>query len=653
MCKRHGESAPTTDMKRTTVLLIILSAWLPLCVMVAKGKMQGSKHSPVVGTAMELFGAAIEAHGINGVTVYQLDMANNKDMKALKAMSVPVLNFITRPDAFWVGMRGGRAVVVGSNGRGAAYGLLHLSTLDSIAPNYETIQIPSVEYRGLFMEGGSATDCRRLFAQMLRLHANTLWLPSNDNHKASRSLADSFGIVLATPRGASSLHLQEHKKGTTVDIGWTDDDFGYIRPIGQKDDDGVVYHLCPGRQDSFSGLCTLQPGLVANEMKTAYGNGGDKLWVAVVDDIEAAACQLNMFMDMAWDIGSVRTDSTSSYVQKWLTGEFGGRAAEALAPAMSQFYRLTGIRRPELTSFARQNAAYVNNVAAMTNYMDFNAEEFGNELERYINDYRSVWRQVKAAKASVDSTRRDRYRALVERPAYCSALMAEMCLQAQEARLIGRPASFHHDSEALESAARSMKAYERLRAIEGVSRVSPPQLPDTLSRAEVEHYYSAEPVDAPFTDDNTIVRNASNFASASAGVRRVDLLGHSLSAMDMYADDSLVYHFSSGVTGGVLRLAFVPTHALDGGSLQCSVSIDGRPATTVVVSNAPGSARWTCGVLRGQAVVTLPVSLAAGSHTLTVKALSDHVVLDQWMIDRDTDRRFYIFPTQSAPLGKN
>lgn len=643
-------------MKRTTILLIILSAWLPLCVVGAKGKMQGSRHSPIVATAMELFGAAIGAHGINGVTVYQLDMASNKDMKAIKAMRVPVLNFITRPDAFWAGMRGGRVVVVGSNGRGAAYGLLHLSMLDSIASNYETMQAPSVEYRGIFMDSGDETDCRRLFAQMLRLHANTLWLPSNDHHKVSRSLADSFGIVLATPRGAASMHLQEHKKSTTVDIGWTDDDFGYIRPIGQKDDDGAVYHLCPGRQDSFSGLCTTQPGLVANEMKTAYGNGGDKLWMAVVRDTVAADCQLKLFMDMAWDISSVRPDSTSSYVEKWLTREFGGRAAATLAPAMRQFYRLTGMRRPELAAFARQNTGYVNSVAAMANHMEFNAEEFGNELERYINDYRSVWRQVKAAETFVDSALRDRYRTMVERPVYSSALMAEMNLQAQEARLIGRPASFHHDSEALESAARSMKAYERLRAIwdNGThgAKVRAPLLPDTLSRAEVEQYYSPEPVEAPFTDDNTIVRNASGFASASAGVRRVDLLGHSLCAMDMYAGDSLTYSFSSGVTGGVLRLAFIPTHALDGGSLQCCVSIDGRAATTVVASDDPGSARWTCGVLRGQSVVTLPVSLAAGSHTLTVKALSDHVVLDQWMIDRDTDRRFYIFPTQSAPLGR-
>ena len=51
-------------------------------------------------------------------------------------------------------------------------------------------------------------------------------------------------------------------------------------------------------------------------------------------------------------------------------------------------------------------------------------------------------------------------------------------------------------------------------------------------------------------------------------------------------------------------------------------------------------------MLRGQALVTLPVALSSGAHTLTIKALSDHVVFDEWMIDRDADRHFYVFPNR-------
>ena len=116
--------------------------------------------------------------------------------------------------------------------------------------------------------------------------------------------------------------------------------------------------------------------------------------------------------------------------------------------------------------------------------------------------------------------------------------------------------------------------------------------------------------------------------------------------MELNQGDSVTYRFTSGTVGGVLRLAFVPTHALDGGSLQCAVSIDSQAARTVIVSPDARGDQWADGVLRGQALVTLPVALAAGTHTLKVKALSDHVIFDEWMIDRDADRRFYVFPNR-------
>lgn len=42
---------------------------------------------------------------------------------------------------------------------------------------------------------------------------------------------------------------------------------------------------------------------------------------------------------------------------------------------------------------------------------------------------------------------------------------------------------------------------------------------------------------------------------------------------------------------------------------------------------------WKQNVLRGQAVRELPVELKKGSHTLVIKALDNHIIADQWMID--------------------
>ena len=37
-------------------------------------------------------------------------------------------------------------------------------------------------------------------------------------------------------------------------------------------------------------------------------------------------------------------------------------------------------------------------------------------------------------------------------------------------------------------------------------------------------------------------------------------------------------------------------------------------------------------------------SLTKGSHTLSITALDNHIILDQWMLDFKTDRKAYMFP---------
>lgn len=91
------------------------------------------KHSPVVGKALQLMAADMGKTTAKGrgeassLTVYQLDMASNKDLKALSQMTVPALDIIAHKDAFWIGSRMGKTIVVGSNGRGTAYGIMRFA----------------------------------------------------------------------------------------------------------------------------------------------------------------------------------------------------------------------------------------------------------------------------------------------------------------------------------------------------------------------------------------------------------------------------------------------------------------------------------------------------------------------------------------------
>lgn len=647
------------------------------------------KHSPVVGKALQLMAADMGKTTAKGrgeassLMVYQLDMASNKDLKALSQMTVPAMDIIAHKDAFWIGSRMGKTIVVGSNGRGTAYGIMRFAQGEGadFGKKGET-HIPSVEYRGISLEGQAPTDYRQLFGLMLRQRANLLcegWdrgeAPSHFAHDL-RALADSFGIVLATPHGSHGLRLQGEKKSLNVNIGWADDNYGYMKPAYDDPDDdcGAVYHLAySGRPHSYLWLCTTQPGLLANEMGTAFDRGANRLWMCVVHNPYVAAYQLSLFLDMAWDVKSVDRANVGNHLNGWLTNNFGHRAANALMKPLARYYRLTNIRRPEMMDFTIQKASSKHNKngdGGIAN-TEFNAEEFGNELDRYLNRYKDVADKVANVGRMIAAKDSDKYFTMVEYPVLASAMMAVKTLEAQESRLIARPVSFHHDSEALESAARSIRAYHRLQELtslydnamarmginvemnaapQGLAVFGKPLLTDTLSQKEIQEYGNYTHSDAPLTNLKGIVSLAASYSSASKGAKAINMLGRSMRAVSLNAGDSLTYRFTSGTLGGMLRLAFVPTHAPDGGMSQAEVRIDGGEPRTIIINDGTRSERWMKGVLRGQAVINLPVALEPGSHTLTIKALSDHVTFDEWMVDDDSDRQFYVFPIEPQSI---
>ena len=82
------------------------------------------------------------------------------------------------------------------------------------------------------------------------------------------------------------------------------------------------------------------------------------------------------------------------------------------------------------------------------------------------------------------------------------------------------------------------------------------------------------------------------------------------------------------------------------------MAVDGGEPQTFSIKEPYRSERWKENVMRGQAVVEIPVELSSGPHTLTLGAVDDHIVFDQWMVDFRPGRRFYLFPVQpsSSPI---
>ena len=126
------------------------------------------------------------------------------------------------------------------------------------------------------------------------------------------------------------------------------------------------------------------------------------------------------------------------------------------------------------------------------------------------------------------------------------------------------------------------------------------------------------------------------------------MLGHSMEAVSIPKNGDVIYHFHTHQDGNaILYTAMIPTQPNDRGDLRYQVMLDNQAPVTISLKEPYRSERWKQNVLRGQALRETPVKLDKGSHTLRIKALDNHIIMDQWMIDFTPNRPFYILPTNS------
>lgn len=469
-----------------------------------------------------------------------------------------------------------------------------------------------------------------------------------------------------------------------VTLMWCDDNYGYITRLSDEAEQrrqggaGVYYHLSYwGRPHDHLWLTTTQPGLIYNEMRAAYDHNVRKLWIVNVHDPKVAGYDLELFLDMAWNIDCVSASTLTDHYRAWLCRQFGREAGEFLFPAMHEFYRLCGERRPEFMGWSQtelDKRLYARGLSPVTN-TDFSTTAFGNELDRYLDRYADVSRAVKEAEALVRPELRDAYFAAIKYPVLAADAHARKMLEAQRARQYANGSTTKGKSDnaaALYTAvARSQAAYQEIRSLteyyngtmaggkwrrsmnmrpRDLPVYAAPSLPLLLSDAEVAEWLergAKESTAHPLDTDGTIARNACDYDEASPGVRPVQMLGHSMNAVSLPKGAALTYRFTAPRSGkAILRTAMIPTQPNDGGDLRYSVSIDGGEPTVYTLKEKFRSEGWKQNVLRGQALRELELDLTAGSHTLTITAIDSHIVADQWMIDYRADRKFYLFPVE-------
>ena len=109
-----------------------------------------------------------------------------------------------------------------------------------------------------------------------------------------------------------------------VTLMWCDDNYGYIRHFptaeerARKGGNGVYYHVSYwGRPHDYLWLGTFSPYLLFQQMKLAYDRGIQKMWILNVGDIKPAEYQIELFLDMAWDIEKVAKGGVGTHLESF------------------------------------------------------------------------------------------------------------------------------------------------------------------------------------------------------------------------------------------------------------------------------------------------------------------------------------------------
>lgn len=664
--------------------------------------------STVVKKALDLFESDMKA--VTGlaakqktgapIQIFQLDMLTNKEFSALEKLGAPIQKIITTHDAYYIGVRSNKVIVIGSDARGTAYAIMHLSQMAGVSPwtawndlkpqhrstlstpsNQEWIEKPRIEFRGLALNGSQWMNMQN-FCQMarlmLRLRCNTLW-QVDDKHSASydKAVVDSFEICVADNYKVTEVQGKKHKK--------------HKRNI---DHAKVLF------DDSQIQLQCVAPGLLLDALNNqdfheskgshhdkshstdssngkhhATTNTDDDAWIANVTNPSQSMFQLSMMTDLAWNSNALKM-GTKGYLQKWLSELFGNGLGKRIVPLMEEYYHLTNIRQP----------AYM---AMPYGDTEFHSGEFGNELERYLYAYDQLKTKVEALERTLSDDQKDGFFEVVKYPIFSAALIAEKELEAQEARHIARPGLFDKDDEAKAVAAVSLTAYNQLKQLNAQyttiasrhrrpksvvynDQAQSPILPGKLSDADIQKYrkeafdrtqdfrplsYYTGDVAAKNACDWTTTtparnmnadskKSSSSTSAPSESIQLLPLLGHSNQAVKLTKGATLNYTFYTRMSGDArFTLASIPNYMSGIKNRRVSVSIDHADPVELELNEAYNSKQWKMDLWRGQTLRNFYVTLPSGNHSLEITALDEGIILDQWIIDFDVDREYYVIPT--------
>jgi Glycosyl hydrolase family 115/Gylcosyl hydrolase family 115 C-terminal domain len=433
-----------------------------------------------------------------------------------------------------------------------------------------------------------------------------------------------------------------------VTLVWVDDNFGYIRRLSDPAERqrpggaGVYWHMSYyGSPHSYTWINTTAPALTWEELHKAWQNDARTLWVINVGDIKPGEIGIDYFSRLAWNPDGFSRGGQREFLHDFAARNFGQKFAQPLTDLLMEYYHLGTIRKPELMD---------------RNWALSLTPDRAKQLER---DYQDLLKREKSISAAVPADARDAYTEMVGFPARILAetgliFMADREIQETndvmansneigqlrndlEARVENyntkiAGGKWNHIMPGLVTGKNLMAWGSQVRWPwgEATNRPAVPREP------AVERVWRDAATADHFSDDENARWAIINGLGPSG--RDVALepanLESSWAAGDTNAP-SLEYRFRSKGGNAEALIDFLPTFRIyPGMKLRVSVSVDNQPATLVEVPGSSGAENEN-GAIRNAAVqdnyvraqIPLP-NLAAGRHTLAIRAVDPGVVID-------------------------
>ena len=413
-----------------------------------------------------------------------------------------------------------------------------------------------------------------------------------------------------------------------VTLMWCDDNYGYIRHFptaeerARKGGNGIYYHVSYwGRPHDHLWLSTMSPSLIYQQMKQAYDQGIQKIWILNVGDIKPAEYQIELFMDMAWNLEAVAQEGVTAHLKHWLERELGTSPAKELLPVMQEYYRLAHIRKPEFMGNTREeekDPAY-----RIVKDLPW-SEEFINER---LSSYDRLSETVEKVTSRIPADRQSAYFELVKYPVQAAGQMNRKLLFAQLAR--HGKADWEKSDAAYDSIVALTQHYNSLEngKWNRMMDFKPRKLP-VFNRVERKE------ATTPMIQERSAIYQWNGMDASKGNFIGHEGLGYAGRAAGILMGKALTFSFSDWKADVVeVEVRLLPNHPVHGTQLRFSVSIDGAEPKVISYETKGRSEEWKENVLRNQAIrkIVLPVS-GKKSHQLEIKALDEGVVLDQVML---------------------